>query len=245
MKLIFIHGAGGSPQSYYYQTRHFEGSEAVALPGHPQGTPCKTIPAYAEWLRGYILWQGLRGRGPLRPLHGWPASPSSTPSTIPMSLRASSPSAAAPASAYTPLTSPRTRKASGIPDRGTRPPSTVQPTTLPRSGKSLPVRSWKSAPQVAYNDMTACDQFDIMDRVSEIKLPTLAICGTEDVMTPVVLFQVPGKEPLQLPAPSSSKAQPTASSSNSPDIVNPAIEEFISGPGVARTPAMGRMTGLY
>ena len=44
MKLIFIHGAGGSPQSYYYQTRHFEGSEAVALPGHPEGTPVRPSP---------------------------------------------------------------------------------------------------------------------------------------------------------------------------------------------------------
>jgi pimeloyl-ACP methyl ester carboxylesterase len=39
-------------------------------------------------------------------------------------------------------------------------------------------------PAVLLNDMLCCDKFDIMDRVQEIKLPTLALCGSEDVMTP-------------------------------------------------------------
>lgn len=40
-------------------------------------------------------------------------------------------------------------------------------------------------PAVARNDLLCCDRFDVMDRVYEIPLPTLVICGTEDVMTPV------------------------------------------------------------
>ena len=35
------------------------------------------------------------------------------------------------------------------------------------------------------NDLMACDSFDVMDRVSEICLPTRVICGSDDVMTPV------------------------------------------------------------
>jgi pimeloyl-ACP methyl ester carboxylesterase len=32
--------------------------------------------------------------------------------------------------------------------------------------------------------MKACDQFDIMERIAEISIPTLALCGDQDVMTP-------------------------------------------------------------
>jgi pimeloyl-ACP methyl ester carboxylesterase len=34
------------------------------------------------------------------------------------------------------------------------------------------------------NDLRACDEFDIMNRLTEIRVPTLAICGSDDIMTP-------------------------------------------------------------
>jgi pimeloyl-ACP methyl ester carboxylesterase len=37
---------------------------------------------------------------------------------------------------------------------------------------------------VMLNDLRACDQFDIMDRLGEIDIPLLAICGSQDLMTP-------------------------------------------------------------
>lgn len=36
-----------------------------------------------------------------------------------------------------------------------------------------------------YRDLSACNIFDVMPRLSEIHLPTLIICGTEDRLTPV------------------------------------------------------------
>lgn len=38
---------------------------------------------------------------------------------------------------------------------------------------------------VRYGDFLACDGFDVISQVSEIKLPTLIICGDEDKMTPL------------------------------------------------------------
>lgn len=38
--------------------------------------------------------------------------------------------------------------------------------------------------EVIYNDFMACERFDIMDRVKEIRTPTLIICGKEDILTP-------------------------------------------------------------
>jgi len=40
------------------------------------------------------------------------------------------------------------------------------------------------APQVIHDDFAACDAFDIMKRLGEIRCPTLVICGTEDALTP-------------------------------------------------------------
>jgi len=40
-------------------------------------------------------------------------------------------------------------------------------------------------PAIMLNDFLCCNKFDIMDRVHEVKVPTLIICGESDVMTPV------------------------------------------------------------
>ncbi|MFA7468789.1 MAG: alpha/beta hydrolase, partial [Desulfotomaculaceae bacterium] len=40
-------------------------------------------------------------------------------------------------------------------------------------------------PDVYYNDFTACENFDVMVRVKEIKVPTLVIGASGDRLTPV------------------------------------------------------------
>jgi len=40
------------------------------------------------------------------------------------------------------------------------------------------------APQVVHDDFAACNAFDVMERVGNIRCPTLVICGTEDSLTP-------------------------------------------------------------
>lgn len=40
-------------------------------------------------------------------------------------------------------------------------------------------------PRVRYTDLKACDQFDIMEEVQKIHLPTLVVVGTKDRLTPV------------------------------------------------------------
>jgi pimeloyl-ACP methyl ester carboxylesterase len=40
-------------------------------------------------------------------------------------------------------------------------------------------------PEVLYGDFLACDRFDLLERVKEIDLPTLILCGEEDELTPV------------------------------------------------------------
>lgn len=39
-------------------------------------------------------------------------------------------------------------------------------------------------PRVRLDDMRACDRFDIMDTVSDLRIPTLILCGEDDLLTP-------------------------------------------------------------
>jgi len=43
----------------------------------------------------------------------------------------------------------------------------------------------EAGPDVLLGDFLACDRFDVMDRVSEIEVPTLVIGGTRDELTPL------------------------------------------------------------
>jgi len=45
-------------------------------------------------------------------------------------------------------------------------------------------RLLKTPPQVLHGDYAACDAFDVMERLGEVRCPTLVIGGTADVLTP-------------------------------------------------------------
>ncbi len=39
-------------------------------------------------------------------------------------------------------------------------------------------------PEVLAGDLRACDAFDVLERLGEISVPTLAVCGAQDALTP-------------------------------------------------------------
>ena len=43
----------------------------------------------------------------------------------------------------------------------------------------------ETRPSVLHGDLLACNSFDVMDRIAQILNPTLIVCGTEDLMTPL------------------------------------------------------------
>ena len=53
MKLLFIPGSGNGKEAWLYQTEYFTGSEAVVLPGHPEGEPCSSVGDAVAW-RQYV-----------------------------------------------------------------------------------------------------------------------------------------------------------------------------------------------
>lgn len=52
--------------------------------------------------------------------------------------------------------------------------------------KELAARQMAATRQsVLHGDFLACNEFDVMPRLGEISVPTLILCGTEDILTPM------------------------------------------------------------
>jgi len=189
MKLVFIPGAGNTGLAWRYQTEHFPDSAAVSLPGHPEGKPCASVDDYTNWLHQYIL---ARGYSEL--------------------ILVGHSMGGAVAQTYA-LSYPEGVK--GLVLIGTGARLRVSPEFLRLlDGGSSHSPDWfkdfieplysRVAPDfrkvviekvvevgagVQLNDFRCCDKFDIMDKIYQIKTPTLVICGSEDEMTPVKYSQ--------------------------------------------------------
>ena len=184
MKLLFIPGSGSGKEAWVYQTEYFTDSEAIALPGHPEGKLCSSVDEYVEWLRGYVHRQryqdvvlvghslggaiaqlyGLRYGNEVKALAliGTGARLRVHPdflASVKQMIDDESAWRRYVEDAYSPF-DPKVR------------PAAVE-------------ARMRIGPAVMLSDLLCCDRFDIMDRVHNIKLPTLIICGSEDEMTPV------------------------------------------------------------
>ena len=189
MRLLMVHGSGQNELTYHYQTARFANADAVNLPGHPDGDPCDSIGGYADWLREYARAKGcppfvlfghsmggaialdyaLRYPGDLAGLVliGTGARLRVHPDYLNRCLDERQWRAEAPA--YY---------------------EAINPQLAPR----LAARALQSGPMVERNDLSACDQFDVMARVREIALPALVIVGADDIMTPVRYSEYLGRE---------------------------------------------------
>ncbi len=183
MKLIFIHGSGSCKESWQYQTEYFTGSEAIDLPGHPDGEPCSSIDDYAEWLHKYanikeytdlvIIGHSLGGGIALQYGLNYPENvkglicvgSGARLRVAPMFLEGLEKAIAAQES-----TQAFTDSFLSLVD--------------PKLAKIIARRMEQNGLAVMLNDLQACDKFDIMDRLGEMDIPLLAISATDDVMTP-------------------------------------------------------------
>ena len=189
MQLLMVHGSGQNELTYHYQTAQFANADAVNLPGHPDGPPCDSIGGYVDWLREYAMARdyppfvlfghsmggaialdyALRYPGDLAGLVliGTGARLRVHPDYLNRCLDATQWRSEAPA--YY---------------------EAINPELAPQ----LSALALASGPMVEHNDLSACDRFDVMERVREIALPTLVIVGQDDVMTPVRYAEYLGRE---------------------------------------------------
>ena len=183
MKLIFIHGSGGCKEVWHYQTTHFPEAEAVALPGHPSGEPCTSIDSYVDWLRGYIRDKGyydvvLAGHslgGAIALLYAL-----KYPEDLEGLILISSGARLRVDTMYLEMLGQARSNRSIYEDFCHKLYEFIEPELR----DVLQRKALEDDPAVLLNDMLCCDRFDIMDHVQEIRLPTLALCGSEDMMTP-------------------------------------------------------------
>jgi len=226
MKLIFIHGSGGSKESWHYQTKHFTNSEAIDLPGHPFGEPSSSIEGYVDWLHGYICNRGykdivLAGHslgGGIVLLYAI---------KYPQDIKGIIPVGSGAKLRVHQMYLEALEKAIVEPELLEDFPDTTYDLIDPELKEIIKRRSLENGPAVTLNDMLACDKFNIIDRLSEIQIPTLAICGTEDLMTPpkysdFLAANIPGCISLIIPGGTHYVF------AEKPDEVNHAIEDFIN-----------------
>ena len=184
MKLVFIHGAGNSSLSFYYQLRHFRNSKAIDLPGHPDGIPCNSIEGYLEWVRGFVKARrykdvvicGHSMGGAIAQLYAL-KYPDELKGLILMGT-----------GARLKVDQEHFEKAQDISD-----PVSMWVDSQkgyfkgvePDLYQLLVQRAAQIGPDVGLNDLLCCDRFDVMSEVSKINLPTEIIAGSIDELTPV------------------------------------------------------------
>lgn len=185
-KILFVHGAGGSSGSWYFQKRLEAVFEVIFLdlPGHGRsgGEGFGTIDGYVESVRTAIRENGLEGCC---------VAGHSMGGAIAISLA---------------LSSPEILRGLVLVATGARLKVLPQILEGVLKDKEGTVRSivdfafskkasgplieagfaemMKVPKEVIHGDFASCDRVDLMGRVKEIDLPTLVICGTDDALTP-------------------------------------------------------------
>ncbi|MDD5127607.1 MAG: alpha/beta hydrolase [Dehalococcoidales bacterium] len=227
MKLLFIPGSGAGREVWTYQTGYFVGSEAVALPGHPEGEPCPSIEDYADWLHGYVQKQyfkdvvlvghsmggGIALTYALKygsELKGLVALATGARLRVNPAFLENFKNMIQDAAAYRAF----------IED--------IYKWAAPGFRPGMVTDRLKINPKVMYNDFLCCDKFDIMARVGEIKVPTLVLCGNEDEMTPpkyahYLTTKIAGAKEVLIPGGTHHVF------GEKPGETNKAIEDFIKG----------------
>ena len=203
MKLVFIHGAGSSSLAFYYQLQHFRNSKALDLPGHPNGRPCPSIEQYLEWVRGFTTARRYKDMvicghsmgGAISMLYAL---------RYPEEVRGIILVGTGARLRVHPDYLQIGRDASEDKSQWLENQMSYYSGVAPDMIQSMKRRSLEVGPEVELNDLMACDDFDVMQEVQNINLPTLVICGSEDTMTPVkyadyLADKIPGAQKVIVP----------------------------------------------
>ena len=184
MKLVFLHGSGGTGRVWRYQTERFPESIAVTLPGHPDGALCETIGEAARWLRSALRDEGgsealvLAGHslGGAIALQYALDHPDEVTGIILIGSGARL--------RVHPATLKALERSLDEPESFSKMMADSYQKVEPSFAAELRDLAAKLGPAPFLNDLRACDRFDVIDRLGAIGVPTLAIVGSEDVMTP-------------------------------------------------------------
>jgi len=181
-QLLYLHGSGYTEDSFREQVQAFPGSDALSLPGHPAGEALGSVAECAAWLARYLDWK----RADRAVVAG-----NSLGGAIALQWAMDRPDQAA-----------------GLILIGTGARLRVSPEIFKMLDENWPacidtladwalassatsqlrerVKTWHQTVgrESTRTDYAACNEFDVMDRIGDLRVPALIVVGAEDQMTP-------------------------------------------------------------
>ena len=186
---LFIHGAGGSTKSWFYQAEKLKASmEAVLvdLPGHGGASGsdgCKSIEEQRDSVYGALRSSGIEkcfvvghSMGGAIALYCAVAFPDMIKGVV---LVGTGARLRVFPEILDGIQKDKEKTLRGIIGFAF---SKTAPEVLRENGFN---EMMKCRAEVIYNDFSACDKFNVMEAIKTIDIPTLIICGSEDALTPV------------------------------------------------------------
>lgn len=181
--LLFVHGAGVSHRVWEHQIGFFKDAVAIDLPGHEVGLGRRTIDEYVVEVKRFCDERGLKNIVMVGHSMGGAIAQKFALEHLKY-LRA----------IVLVSTGAKLRVNSAIFDKIERNyDEAVELITelffsyrATRENKKVTAEEMKKiGAEVTYGDFEACDKFNVMDKLKEIKVPTLILCGLEDRLTPL------------------------------------------------------------
>jgi len=181
--IVFIHGAGGNQKVWVNQVEYFKNSLAINLPGHDGGEGKRSIDEYVEYVKHFLDERGLKEVVLVGHSMGG-AIAQMFALKYPDYLKAvvlvcTGAKLRVLPKIFELIMQNYSKAVELIVDMA------LSKNTSQTVKKQVIEELLKAKPEVVYGDFEACDKFDIMDQVANIKVRTLIICGSEDILTPV------------------------------------------------------------
>ncbi len=182
MTMVFVHGSGATHDHWRYQLGLAD-TVALDLPGHPRGQGMQSVADYARWLHDELGRRGLER--PILVGH-------SLGGAVVQQLALDHPGRARALGLVG--TGARLRVTPGVLDLIRADFAAAAPQFMgfayaagaDEAEKARDVaRMIELGADVSWGDLHACDEWDVMQRLGEITVPALVVCGTEDRLTPV------------------------------------------------------------
>ncbi|MBE0602421.1 MAG: alpha/beta hydrolase [Deltaproteobacteria bacterium] len=186
--ILFLHGAGGSHHTFRDQWARLKGTARLVipdLPGHARsgGTPFETIPAAAGWVADFVKELGLRKFILAGHSMGGAIAIQSALNEIPgIEALVLIASGAKMKVAPEIVEGIEKRFREFAPELVDKMLSSETSSDL-REDVLQDVLSTRPATYLA--DFRACTGFDVMSRIGVIRIPTLVVNGSDDMLTPL------------------------------------------------------------
>ena len=181
-QLLYLHGSGYTEDSFRAQVQAFPGSDALSLPGHPAGEALGSVAECADWLSRYIDWK----RADQAVVAG-----NSLGGAIALQWALDRPDQAAGLILIG--TGARLRVSDQIFKMLDEDwPACIDALADWALARTAPsqlrerVKAWHHTVgrDSTRTDYCACDEFDVMNKVQDLRLPALVLVGAEDRLTP-------------------------------------------------------------